>query len=420
MPGERTHYVCKEGVRLIVRPFGALCLPPECDQAPKRTEIMNRKLRKPCAVGLFCATMLIAGATPAADRVASWQQSSAIQESVSIDYANAIPVELPGIPARPWPQLRLGMDGPTAFAAKNKQPGLMRGARGDGRKNPAHVPVPRTSIANAIASMEFGSVDHPFTTARNDGPGSKNTSYPARASGRLFFKDGSSSFVCSAALIRRGLVVTAAHCVAGFGQNRFYAGWQFIPGYRNGSAPYGVWTASAAQVPAAYLSGMDRCSVPGVVCENDVAVLILTPKNGAYPGTNTGWYGVGYDGYGFTAGRLTQITQIGYPVCLDSGRVQVRNDSFGYVSDVDSGNTVIGSLMCGGASGGPWLVNFGARPVLTGTTAGADSASNVVVGVSSWGFTTSGPKEMGASPFTSENIKALIDRACVAAPSACQ
>jgi hypothetical protein len=34
-------------------------------------------------------------------------------------------------------------------------------------------------------------------------------------------------------------VVTAAHCVAKFGV-RFYSNRQFIPGYRNGVASYGV------------------------------------------------------------------------------------------------------------------------------------------------------------------------------------
>ena len=75
--------------------------------------------------------------------------------------------------------------------------------------------------------------------------------------------------------------------------------------------------------------------------------------------------------------------------------------------------------MCGGSSGGPWLINFGVRPSLTGTTAGTAPDENVVVGVTSWGFVSNTPKEQGASPFLSGNIVPLVNSACSAVPAAC-
>ncbi len=161
-----------------------------------------------------------------------------------------------------------------------------------------------------------------------------------------------------------------------------------------------------------YFNGTDPCTTAGVVCANDVAVIRLTAQGGAFPGTSTGWYGYGFGGYGFTAGRLTHITQIGYPVCLDNGLLMERNDSHGFTNAAQVNNTIIGSLMCGGSSGGPWLVNFGIRPALTGTTAGTASATNVVVGTTSWGYTSTAPKQQGASPFTSGNIVPLLNSAC--------
>lgn len=152
------------------------------------------------------------------------------------------------------------------------------------------------------------------------------------------------------------------------------------------------------------------------MCQNDVADL-LQPQCAAYPGSSTGWYGgYGYDGYGFTSGRMAPVTQLGYPACLDNGQNQIRNDA--YVSIANFDNAVIGSLMCGGSSGGPWLVNFGVRPALTGTTAGTAANPNVVIGVTSWGYTSAGPNEMGARPVTSSNINALVDGACAASPAA--
>jgi len=220
-------------------------------------------------------------------------------------------------------------------------------------------------------------------------------------------------------LIKKGVVVTAAHCVANFGTGQLYSNWHFIPGYRNGAAPFGDWTVKNAFVLTSYLNGSDPCAVAGVVCRDDVAVLLLNAKAGKYPGTSTGWYGFGWNGLGFTSAGLTHITQVGYPVCLDNGELMERNDSQGFKSAANSNNTVIGSLMCGGSSGGPWLINFGVRPSLTGTTAGTAPDANVVVGVTSWGFVSNAPKEQGASPFLSGNIVPLVNSACSAVPAAC-
>ena len=226
--------------------------------------------------------------------------------------------------------------------------------------------------------------------------------------------------MCSASLIRRGVVVTAAHCVANFGQQQYYSGWQFVPGYRNGIAPFGVWSVRSAIVLTSYLDGTDPCAVAGIVCQDDVALLLLNPSpTGAYPGTATGWYGYGWDNVGFTATGLTQMTQIGYPVCLDNGFLMERNDSVGFQSVSSANNTIIGSLMCGGSSGGPWLINFGLRPILTATTDGTAPNPNIVVGVASWGFDDTSIKQQGASPFTSGNIVLLVNAVCTAVPAAC-
>src|ERR1700730_7264366 len=98
-----------------------------------------------------------------------------------------------------------------------------------------------------------------------------------------------------------------------------------------------------------------------------------------------------------------------------------RNDSEGVVSGSNSSNTIIGSLMCGGSSGGPWLNNFGIRPTLTGQINGTAFNPNVVVGVTSWGYETNqSVKQQGASPFTSNNITSLVTSACNSPPTACQ
>jgi V8-like Glu-specific endopeptidase len=306
-------------------------------------------------------------------------------------------------------------------------PGSSRGAVGNGQTSPITLPLP--TISDHDGEMEgpepdeFGTSHQPFSTARADLlTAATNTQYPYRASGQLTFQkpNDNSTWYCSASMIKRGIVVTAAHCVANYGQSQFYHNWHFYPGRRSNTAPYGNWTVYQAWVKTAYLNGTDNCAQYGVVCPDDVATLILNPQSGNYVGSQTGWYAYGWNGFGFTNG-LTHITQTGYPLCLDNGRLMERNDSQGVVSGSNSSNTIIGSLMCGGSSGGPWLNNFGIRPTLTGQIKGTAFNPNVVVGVTSWGYETNqSVKQQGASPFTSNNITSLVTSACNSQPTACQ
>ena len=303
-------------------------------------------------------------------------------------------------------------------------PGFSAGAAGNGRTNPITLREPISDqdgdMEGPLGPDEYGTGHQPFSTARADlYTAATNTQYPYRASGKLFFQIGTANYVCSASMIKRGVVVTAAHCVANFGHQQLYHNWQFVPGYRSNVRPYGTWTVNQVWLKTSYYNGTDSCAQSGVVCQNDVALLVLNTQNGAYVGTQTGWYGYGYGGYGYYNG-ITQITQIGYPVCLDSGQLMERNDSYGFVSSSNSSNTIIGSLMCGGSSGGPWLENFGIRPALTGTGNGTQPNPNVIVGVTSWGYTNSAVKQQGASPFTSNNILSLLNTACGSRPAACQ
>lgn len=308
-------------------------------------------------------------------------------------------------------------------AVRSGPPGVVAGSDGDGGDafSAVFLGVNR-SLPGVDGPTEFGLANHPFSTARADMiSGTSNAKdfatnrlAPLRAAGKLFFNIGNDSYVCSASLIKPGLVVTAAHCVIDFGSEQFFTNITFVPGYRNGVAPYGAWVADDIAVLGAYSGGTDDCSVTGIVCRSDVAVIKLAAKGKRYVGGTIGYYGYGWDGYGFNSGspNFTQITQLGYPVCLDNGQLMQRNDSFGFrdVNDVD--NTVIGSLMCGGSSGGPWLVNFGVRPALTATVNGTAPMPNVVVGVTSWGYTSPLVKQQGASRFTATNIVPLVNTFC--------
>jgi V8-like Glu-specific endopeptidase len=340
-----------------------------------------------------------------------------VNQNNSVDFVHAKPMSLPQNPL-PHDATQALIQAVSAASAEGPS-GYSGGHIGNGKTSPMFLGVPEVSTENEVTPEDFGTNNHPFTTVRADLYNeTTNLSYPYRAAGKLFFNEPGGSFICSASLLKRGIVVTAAHCVANYGKKQFYSNWRFVPAYRNGAAPYGVWTVKQAWVPTVYYNGTDACAVYGVVCPDDVAVLILNTQNGNYPGTTVGWFGYWYGG-GFTSSGLGQITQLGYPVGLDSAAYMERNDSYGYKSSSESNNTIIGSNMNGGSSGGPWVENFGLPAALTGETNGSFPYSNVIVGVTSWGYTAASVKEQGASSFTSGNIQMLLNLACSATPSAC-
>lgn len=276
------------------------------------------------------------------------------------------------------------------------------------------------------------------------------TSYPWRATGELSFYIGGTQYVCSASMIGRGLLITAAHCVYEFG-NGTDAGWHtnyvFTPAMVDSkTAPlFKTWKFQSETISSSYYHGNDSCVSTGIACNNDLALVILAPQGGKYAGDYTGWYGYGWNGYSYVSSfggaSLASITELGYPVAFDSGRMMERTDGIGaYYNNGGVLNTVLGTAMTGGSSGGPWLVNFGASPVVSlPATLGNSNVGNIVVGVTSWGYTTPGNNTQGASffgqntewPGTSYldntgknrgagNIGGLVAAACNLTPAACK
>jgi V8-like Glu-specific endopeptidase len=295
----------------------------------------------------------------------------------------------------------------------------------------------------------FGTANSPYTTARvavttlgnsTSAANTPVTSYPYRATGKLYFKEPGGNFVCTASLVKKGVLITAAHCVTLFGSSKFYSNWSWCPANTNsGGGVYGCYTASSPRVPTTYFNGTDVCAQSGVVCNDDMATLLVQPKSGTYAGSVVGWYGYGWNGYSYVnASSLggvfaAQITELGYPVALDSGYQMERTDAAGwYYSSGSLQNTQIGSAQTGGSSGGPWIVNFGTRPTVGSGASLGSSISQSVVGVTSYGSTTVGYNQQGASYFGQNsqyngtygsygdgNIGLLMHDTCTAHPTYC-
>jgi V8-like Glu-specific endopeptidase len=215
-------------------------------------------------------------------------------------------------------------------------------------------------------------------------PVSADTSYPYSTTGKLFFTiPGSGDFVCSASVIQRRIALTAGHCVhsGNAAQSGFYTNFMFVPSYRNGNAPNGTWAVTYLFTTSSWYSGKGK--VPNT---SDFAMLEIQDDSSATRiGDVTGWLG-------FITRDLSpnHVTMLGYPNNLDSGEQmhQVNAGSFGR----QPANTVIyGSDMSHGASGGPWVQDFG-EPAN-----GESGAANYVVGVTSYLPTNTAYEYLGSS-----------------------
>jgi hypothetical protein len=381
---------------------------------------------------IFAAAAFAVFSSPLYAAVPSNVVVSPVQKPITsgdpIDYAHAIPMPVPTL--QPGTVDVSNFSDSSSGVAFAGAPGFSPGGVGSGKELSLRlVPAGATSPGSGTQPTEFGTSDHTFTTSRVDLNGNMlSKTYPFSAAGKLFFKIGADSYVCSASLIQPGVIVTAAHCVTSFGGSGWYSDWTFVPAYNNGAAPFGKWKGSVAAVMSSSYLGTDSCATPGVICENDVAVITLPPQKSligygyqtSYAGNLAGWLGYGWDGYGFNVNGKALFTQLGYPVSHDSGGLMQRTESQTNTNANLSNNSVWGSRQTGGSSGGPEVVNLGHSSVLSdGVTYGSDAAFNTVVGVTSWGYTDQAIKKQGASKFLSTNIGVLVPLICSFDPAAC-
>lgn len=279
--------------------------------------------------------------------------------------------------------------------------------------NMVHAPVNlKDGIARAPGDLEesgvtpeFSMSDGVFTESRvfppsNGQSGPAVYGEPYRAAGALFFHDPTTGgdFICSASMISPRLILTAGHCVAHgstvASQRYFYTNFLFIPAYNNGGAPYGTWGWSFTNTTADWFN---NGNVPNA---HDFGIIEAADQGNNKVGSIVGWLG-------WETGQLAfnHFTTLGYPCNLDSCLLMQKNDAQTFA--FGGNNTWIqGTSMRGGASGGPWIQDFGIQP--TGAPA-VPFGGNVVVGVTSYGPIATNIGYLGASQFDSVFVSLLSE-----------
>jgi V8-like Glu-specific endopeptidase len=186
--------------------------------------------------------------------------------------------------------------------------------------------------------------------------------YPYCTIGKLFFTQGGRNYVGSAAAIGKNGIWTAGHCVhVGNGQP---SGWStnvvFVPGYKDGAAPFGQFTARQLFCRTSWYQKGN----PGGLFE-DMGGAILNPLNGRMLSQVVGWLG-----FAWNFPRNQVWTSLGYPAAPPFTGQRMFQDTAPYANDgAVPGSPApegIGCSMTGGCSGGPWVIGLGSANHVNG------------------------------------------------------
>jgi hypothetical protein len=172
----------------------------------------------------------------------------------------------------------------------------------------------RPALLGAVVMLALTSAS---VAAADDGPGPLGVTADAVATrqsarvGALFgadrAEDLSGGHFCTASVVhspRGNLLVTAAHCVDGADSDLV-----FVPGYRDGQAPHGVWKVGKRYLPDGWAKDQDEDSDLALVTVDDLDGKRIEDVVGA------GRFTTG------TATGATAVTVIGYP---DSREVPIK------------------------------------------------------------------------------------------------
>lgn len=311
---------------------------------------------------------------------------------------------------------------------------------------------PQAGAASLMTNRAFGKFSVPYTSKRVSAPSTQavdsssnaylSATLPYSAIGKLDFQAFGSGSFCSASIILKSVIVTAAHCMQdyGAGAERFDS-YVFRPASYKGSSPYGEWLPVAAVWPNTWSKGTDIGE--GSAVDNDLAVMIVGKNaQGQFISDVVGGHlTYGWNNYGFLKSKKTgnlwtaAVSTLGYPGLLDNGEILQRSDGPTYLTTISEAHQIYqGSNFTGGSSGGPWIVNFGyENPTFSsGAGTGQKALANVVIGVTSWGSSDPNqPKDNFASQFTQNprypkadyggfgagNIAALLNTICSKKPA---
>jgi V8-like Glu-specific endopeptidase len=261
---------------------------------------------------------------------------------------------------------------------------------GSGNLSLSGAPEPEAGTGDEAPTATSGGYNYPGPFTRHE---PLCMVYPYVTVGKIFFSQRGINYVGSAASIGNYAFFSAGHCVHD-GSNSG-AGWSknlaFVPAYRDGNAPYGIWRATKLWTRTIWYQN----GIPNGLKE-DMGGGVLLPLNNRKISQVVGWLG-----FAWNWSKYQHWHSIGYPAAspFNGNRMWDVQASFAYNGSVST-TMATGNDMTGGCSGGPWIWRFG--------------TGNYLNGVNSY-RNTSRPSEL-CSPYFGNAAKSLKDTLVKATP----
>ena len=214
----------------------------------------------------------------------------------------------------------------------------------------ASPPGGASKTARVSAASTPASGVSPGPSAPTAGPSAEAIS-GYKTVGKFFVRALGAQFSCTATVIGRNIVVTAAHCFKGVigGVKYTTTGWMFAPMWHDNQFPYGMWSVDSVYLLRGWIDKLD----PSL----DYAVVVLNPRGGR----DVGYY-TGQDSWNssltLAPGRSTPVRVVGIPEASTGARISVTR---AVAVRVGRGFSVLTASTPGfgnGTSGGPWFSPF--------------------------------------------------------------
>jgi hypothetical protein len=255
------------------------------------------------------------------------------------------------------------------------------------RAEPLEVVFSRSGTARSSAPGAVRATKQPkshidYTSSQVTNPEAEGN----RTNGRVFAHspiDG--DYACSATAVdaaNRSLVITAGHCVF---DGKFATKWIFVPGYHDGLAPFGEWTAKQLLAPQGWVDSID-CNPPGPFegCANfdydlGAAVTATTAGGGGVEDA------VGARGIAFNQPRNQTYHAYGYPAVPNLLVIPPRTALDFNGEKLWRCDSPYGGDDTADPRGGPAPMRIGCD-MTSGSSGGGWVAGNAVEGLNSYGY----------------------------------